>query len=62
MWRVGRSPEVKAVGASMKARKIMPPIQITRERNIRNFRNDMMGIIEGWEKNAELHGSFIRSG
>jgi hypothetical protein len=41
---------------------MMPPIQITRERNIRNFRNDMMGIIEGWEKNAELHGSFIRSG
>jgi len=46
MWRVGRSPEVKATGARMKARKMIPPIQMTRVRSIKNFRKDMGGIIE----------------
>lgn len=46
MWRVGRSPEVKATGARTKARKMIPPIQTTRVRSIKNFKKDMGGIIE----------------
>ena len=46
MWRVGRSPGEKAVGASTKARKMMPPSQTTSDNSMRNRRNDMSGIIE----------------
>jgi osmotically inducible protein OsmC len=46
MWRVGRSPGVKAVGASTNARKITPPSQTTSDNSMRNRRNDMSEIIE----------------
>src|SRR5437588_3351363 len=39
MWRDGRTP--KAVGASTNERKMMPPIQTVRERNMRNRRMDI---------------------
>src|SRR6201982_1921536 len=39
MWRDGRTP--KAVGASTNERKIMPPIQTVRERNMRTRRMDI---------------------
>jgi hypothetical protein len=46
IWRVGRSPGEKAVGASTNARKIRPPSQTTNESSMRKRRNDMRGIIE----------------
>src|SRR5580658_8124456 len=48
MWRVGRTPGEKTVGASTKARKITPPSQTTSDNTMRNRRNDMSEIIV-WE-------------
>ena len=39
--RLSAIPGVKAVGASTKARKMIPPTQTTSDSNIRKRRNDM---------------------
>src|ERR1019366_8167998 len=54
MWRVGRSPGEKAVGASTNAKKINPPSQTTSDNSMRNRRNDMSEIIECWDLYREL--------
>src|ERR1700732_934664 len=53
IWRDGRSPGEKTVGASTNAKKINPPSQTTSDKSMRKRRNDMSEIIE-----AERHPSF----
>src|ERR1700674_2023191 len=46
IWRDGRSPGEKTVGASTNAKKINPPSQTTSDKSMRKRRNDMSKIIE----------------
>src|ERR1700724_1301699 len=46
IWRDGRSPGEKTVGASTNAKKINPPSQTTSDKSMRKRRNDMSEIIE----------------
>src|ERR1700676_5243122 len=46
IWRDGRSPGEKTVGASTNAKKINPPSQTTSDKSMRKRRNVMSEIIE----------------
>src|SRR5437660_7380314 len=55
MWRDGRTP--KAVGASTNERKMMPPIQTVRERNMRNRRMDIEAVLSSQFSVLSSHGT-----